>query len=103
PAKVPAGALRLRVGRTPTGRPLPGGYLGFSLEFTTVEAYSGSDPSHLNPTFLQLVRNLNPGQSPWIRIGGDSTDWSWWPVSGVSKPRGVSFTITPSWLRVVRA
>jgi hypothetical protein len=103
PAKVPADALRLTVARTPSGHPLPGGYLGFSLEFTTVEAYAGSDPDHLNPTFLQLVRNLNPGQSPRIRIGGDSTDWSWWPAAGVPKPRGVTYTITRNWLRVVRA
>lgn len=103
PATVPAGALRIGVGPAPSGRPLPGGFLGFSIEFTTLLAYAGSDPGALNPTFLQLVRNLTPNQSPSIRIGGDTTDWSWWPTPGVRKPPGVTYTITPDWLRVAHA
>jgi hypothetical protein len=103
PANIPPGALRVAVGHTTTGRPLPAGFLGLSLEFTTLEAYAGSNPASLNPTFLQLVRNLNPNQSPSIRIGGDSTDWSWWPAPGVGKPAGAMFTITRNWLRVARA
>jgi hypothetical protein len=101
--KVPSSALHVAVGRTPAGRPLPGGFLGFSLEYSALPAYAGDDPGSLNPTFLQLVRNLNPGQSPWIRFGGDTTDWSWWPVAGVRKPPGVTYTITPAWLRVAHA
>jgi hypothetical protein len=103
PKRIPSSALRLTVGRTPSGRPLPGGYLGLSLEYTTLLAYAGDDPSGLNPTFLQLIRNLNPNQSPWIRIGGDSTDWTWWPAAGVRKPPGVTFTLTPAWLRVAHS
>jgi hypothetical protein len=38
-----------------------------------------------------------------LRIGGDSTDWSWWPVPHVKKPPGVTYAITPQWIRTARA
>ena len=61
------------------------------------------DPRALNPVFLQLVRNLDPGQSPVIRIGGDSADWAWVPAPGITKPLGAKVTITPDLLRVLGA
>jgi hypothetical protein len=79
------------------------GFLGLSLEFPTVEAYAGTDPSALNPAFLQLIRNISPGQQPSIRIGGDSTDWAWWPVASVHRPRGIRISLTPLWLQVTHA
>jgi hypothetical protein len=103
PATIPSGALRLGIGDSPSGRPLPGGFLGLSIECTTLLAYAGSDPNALNPTFIQLLRNLNPDQSPSIRIGGDSTDWTWWPTPGVRRPPGVTYTLTPEWLGVAHA
>ena len=53
--------------------------------------------------FVQLVRNLNPGQAPVLRIGGDTTDWTWWPVPGLRKPPGVTYTLSPRWISVTRA
>src|SRR5258708_2274655 len=70
----------LTVGRASVMRPLTGGFLGVSFEFRGLEEYLGSDASALDPVFLQLMRNLAPGQHPVVRIGGDSTDWTWWPV-----------------------
>ena len=52
-------------------------------------AYAGSDAKAINPVFVQLIRNLSPGQAPNLRIGGDTTDWTWWPVPGMPKPGGV--------------
>jgi hypothetical protein len=51
--------------------------------------------------FLQLVRSLT-GAGPVLRIGGDSADWTWWPVPGIRRPPGVTFTITPRWVAVTR-
>ena len=79
------------------------GFLGLSLEFPTVEAYAGIDPAALNPVFLHLVRNISPGQQPSIRIGGDSTDWAWWPVTSVHRPRGIRISVSPLWLQVTHA
>jgi hypothetical protein len=79
------------------------GFLGLSFEYSAIEPYAGANPRAIDPVLLQLVRNLTPGQSPVIRIGGESTDWAWWPVPQVRKPAGVSFTLTAGLLRVTRA
>ena len=62
-----------------------------SLEYSSIEHYAGTDPAALDPVFTRLVANLNPGQAPVLRIGGDTTDWTWWPMPGMTKPPGVTF------------
>ena len=57
----------------------------------------------MDPRFIQLVRNLTPGQAPVLRIGGDSADWTWWPIPGIARPPGVTFTLDQRWLAVTRA
>ena len=98
-----APGLVIDVGRDTYGRPIPAGFVGLSLEFPAIEAYAGSNPNALDPVFTQLVRNLAPGQAPALRIGGDSTDWTSWPVPGMPRPPGVTFTLDQRWLQVVRA
>jgi hypothetical protein len=93
----------ITVGSAAGGRTIPAGFLGLSFENDAILPYAGTDPGALNPVFLQLIRNLTPGQSPSLRIGGDSTDWAWWPVSGLAKPGGARITLTPQWLDVTRA
>ena len=93
----------LTVQRTELGRPVPSGFVGLSMEYPAVEAYAGSDPQALDPVFLALVRNLAPGQRPVLRIGGDSTDWAWWPIAGVSQPAGIKYDLTPRLLAVTKA
>src|SRR5205085_2203578 len=80
------------------GRPVPPGFVGLSLEFPAIQAYGERDPH----VFEQLVRNLAPGQPPVLKIGGDSTDWAWWPVPGMARPAGVRYSLGPRWLRVTR-
>ena len=99
---APAGALSLTVGGS-TGRTIPSGFLGLSLEYPAVLPYTGTDPNAINPVFLQLVRNLTPGQAPDLRIGGDTSDWTWWPVPGVPKPNGVRYSLTKNWVQVTAA
>ncbi len=79
------------------------GFLGLSLENSAIIPYAGTDPERPDPVFLQLVRNLTPDQSPELRIGGDSTDWAWYPVPGLTKPKGVRVTLTPRWIGVMHA
>ena len=86
---------------TPVGAPLRAGFLGLSLEYSALEAYTGADPAALDPVFLQLLRNL--GQPLVLRIGGNSTDSTWWPVPGMSAPAGVTYALTPGWLDSARA
>jgi hypothetical protein len=94
--------LSLTVGRF-IGRMIPAGFLGLSLEYPALPAYAGTDPGRVDPVLLQLIRNLSPNQAPRLRIGGDSTDWTWWPLAGVAKPGGVKYTLGENWVRVTGA
>ena len=79
------------------------GFLGLSLEYSALEAYTGADPTALDPVFVQLLRNLQPapGEPLVLRIGGNSTDATWWPVRGVSPPASVTVRASrrPGWRR----
>jgi Glycosyl hydrolase family 79 C-terminal beta domain len=96
-------AAVVTVGRATVGRAVPAGFLGLSMELPAVEEYAGPDPQALNPVLEQLIRNLAPGQRPVLRLGGDSTDWTWFPVDHVPHPPWVRFTLTPGWMRVTKA
>ena len=96
-------ALALALPRSLSGPPIQRGFLGLSLEYRAIEAYAGTDPNAINPVLEQLISNLSPGQPPRIRIGGDSTDWTWWPVPHMRQPPGVSYSITRRWVAVTRA
>lgn len=98
-----ADARTLTVGRTTIGQAIPSGFVGLSMEFKDFEAYAGHDPKAIDPAFLHLLQNLAPDQPPVLRIGGDSSDWTWWPVPHMSRPAGVRYDLTPTWMRVARA
>jgi hypothetical protein len=98
-----AGATVVSVGRGAVGRAIPGGFVGLSTEFRSFEDYAGQDPQAIDPVFLQLVRNLAPGQRPVLRIGGDSTDWTWFPLAHVKQPPGAKYSLNTRWLQVGRA
>jgi hypothetical protein len=93
------------VDATPAGSPLPRGFLGLSLEYSALEAYAGAAPAAPDPVFVQLLRNLGqPGAGgSVVRIGGNSTDATWWPVRGMTRPPGVSYALTPTWLASARS
>jgi hypothetical protein len=100
---IPRGAVRLEIGGRPNSRPVAPGFIGLSIEYPSLLAYSGYNPASLNPTFLALVRNLTPGQRPVLRFGGDTADWTWWPTPSVAKPRGIRYELGSRWLAVARA
>lgn len=102
-AAAPAGAmLRVAVGG-PQSRPVPGDFLGLALEYRAIPAITGSGLAGINPVLVQLIRNLSPSTRPSLRIGGQSTDRSWWPVAGISRPRGITYNLTPSWMAAARS
>jgi hypothetical protein len=92
------------VGSTPSERPLPAGFVGLSMEYNWLHAYMGLNPGAVDPVLVALIRNLAPGgQSPVLRIGGESTDGTWWPIRHRPTPAGIYYSLTPRWLRTVRA
>ncbi len=85
------------------GSPIASGFLGFSFEFQGVRAYTGSDPAHVNPVLVELIRNLTPGQAPVLRIGGNSTDISYVVGPGVKPLPYEGYELTPSWMATTGA
>ncbi len=101
-ARMLAAPAVVTIGATPAGPSIPRGFVGFSLEFPAVPAYAGASPGRPDPVFSQLVRNVAPGGTPVIRVGGDSTDATWWPVRGMTRPRGITYSLTPGWVASTR-
>ena len=84
------------------GARIPRSFAGFSMEYWAASSYLGG--TRPNPIFARLMRTLAaPGNgAPTIRIGGNSTDQSWWNPAGAPKPPGVVTDVTPAWLGVLR-
>lgn len=76
---------------------IPAGFVGLSME-TDGLTTAGGPPGPFDPVLAQLIRNLSPGARPVLRIGGESTDYSWWPLARKPAPAGVHYALTPAWL-----
>ncbi len=83
------------------GRAVPTSFLGFSLEAPAVAAYAGS-ASHPNRAFLRLLATLGAAQGGplALRVGGNSTDESWWVPGAApgSPPRRARLALGARWL-----
>ncbi|HZU40522.1 MAG TPA: glycosyl hydrolase family 79 C-terminal domain-containing protein [Solirubrobacteraceae bacterium] len=91
------------VGAGATGQPMGPGFVGVSMEYSAVHDYTGSDPLAIDPVLVHLLRALAPGQQPVLRIGGNSSDQTWWPLRGQLAPPGIRYTLTPGWARTTQA
>ena len=96
-------SVSVSVSRRAVGAPVRSGFLGFSFEFQGVRAYTGSDPTHINPVLVKLIRNLTPGQPPVLRIGGNSTDVSYVTGRGIKPLPYRGYHLTPSWMATTGA
>jgi hypothetical protein len=94
--------LAISVGQTIVRR-VPPEFLGLSIEYWAFGDSAGRKPSAVDPVFVQLLRNLDEGQTMVLRIGGGSTDNTWWPVRGHIIPLGVNYDLTPDGLRVMKS
>jgi hypothetical protein len=92
-----------QVGTSAFGPVMPSGFVGVSFEYSAMHIYTGRDPSHVNPVLVALLRSLAPGQAPVLRIGGNSTDKTWWPMRGVIPPAGITYGLTKGWMRTTQA
>jgi hypothetical protein len=102
PGPAASGTIRVQIGATSNSRPIPPGFVGLSIEYRSAPGYFGT-PASSDGVFDQLVRNLTPGQSPVLRFGGDTTDWTWAPTPGVARPRGIQYTLSPAWMQDTQA
>jgi hypothetical protein len=98
-----ADVLSAGVSVTPTGQEMAPGFVGVSFEYRALHQYTGRDPRAIDPVLLSLVSGLAGGQPPVIRIGGDSTDGTWWPIRGQIAQSGIYYPLTKGWLRTTQA
>jgi hypothetical protein len=103
PARAAAFSAQVTVSGTPLVRPIPPGFLGLALEYNTITRWFGQGASTGDPVLVRLMRNLDPSGHAVLRVGGLSTDRVWWPVPGMPKPIGITFSLTPAWAASARA
>jgi hypothetical protein len=97
-----ADVFRISVGG-PRSRPLASDFLGLALEYRSIPALVGSNPHSVNPVLVHLIGTLTPRGPVSLRIGGQSTDRTWWPVAGLRRPPGITYDLTPRWMARTRA
>ncbi len=102
PADAGTSPVAISVSHAELGPPVSAGFVGIATELWDVEKEVGTNPAEPDVPFEQLVRNLAPHGGLTLRIGGDSTDWSWWPVTGMKQPPWVRWTMTPAWAAVTK-
>jgi hypothetical protein len=102
PGRSPVASSVVTVDPGAEGRTIPAAFLGLSIEYWAIEAYAGKNPGAVNPVLARLIRNLVPGQTAVLRIGGASTDQTWWPVAGVRRPPGVFYKLNRRRLEVMK-
>jgi hypothetical protein len=101
--RPPSSALRLTVDAAHPGPTLPASFLGLGFEFNDVLNYTGEGAGAPRPAFQRLLQNVQAagsGPLPW-RIGGNSTDDSWWNPQGRPRPPGIGYDITGPWVESV--
>jgi hypothetical protein len=95
-------SIPVTVSNRPLGPGVASGFVGLATEYWNVEQEVGSDPSKPDAAFEQVAENLAPDGDFSLRIGGDSTDWAWFPIPGMTQPPWVRWTMTPAWAAVTK-
>ncbi|HZV72739.1 MAG TPA: hypothetical protein VFF79_03400 [Conexibacter sp.] len=82
------------LGAAPADVRIPRSFLGLSMEYVGF-AHDGA----AGPLLARLVGGLaSGGGPPMLRIGGRTSDASWWNPAHWPRPAGISFDITPQWV-----
>jgi hypothetical protein len=84
------------------GRAIAPSALGLSIEWDSVEAYTGP-PGHRRSALARQLASIGraAGSPLALRIGGDSGDQAWWNPTGRRRPATVLQDVTPRTLSAV--
>lgn len=82
--------------------PIRAGFVGITTEYWDMFKEAGTDPTQPDGPFEQALENLAPDGGFDLRIGGDTSDWTWWPVPGMARPEWARWTLTPTWMAVAQ-
>jgi hypothetical protein len=93
------GPLTVTVDLTHPGPAIPRSFLGLSIEYQSVPAYFGPG-ARPNRAFVRRVAALGAAQRAPValRIGGNSSDESWWNPARRPRPHGVLYDLGPAWV-----
>jgi hypothetical protein len=90
-------------------RSVPRSFVGLSYEFNHVAFLTGGVPyvpvaADLNAAAVGLFGNITRygNGPPTIRVGGTSSDESWWNPEGRTFPAGIHINLGPVWMDSVR-
>ena len=95
-------AFQVTVGSLDAGPPIRAGFVGITTEYWDMFKEVGTNPSQPDVPFEQVLENLAPDGGFDLRIGGDTSDWTWWPVPGMARPPWARWTLTPTWMAVAQ-
>jgi hypothetical protein len=94
--------IDLTVSGAYAGPPIRAGFVGATIEYGGLFQEVGIDPSQPDTPFEQVLKNLAPDGGLDLRIGGDSGNWTWWPIPGMALPPWARLTLTPTWMAVAQ-
>jgi hypothetical protein len=94
-----AAPFQVNVGTSTVGAAMQPRFLGLALEYDQIPQLAGPRARSVKALFVALLRGLVPSGRPSIRIGGISTDRTWWPVPGMRRPPGITYALTSGWAR----
>lgn len=92
----------MTVGDLYAGPAIHAGFVGITTEYWDMFKEEGYNPLQPDVPFEQVLKNLAPEGGFSLRIGGDTTDWTWWPVPGMARPPWARWTLTPLWMQVAQ-
>ena len=94
-ATARAAPTTVTVSSTPVTRPRSDDFVGLGFTYSALAQWmSTSGP--VDPVLVGLIRNLTPSGRPSLRIGGESADRSWWPITGYARPLGITYNLGPA-------
>jgi hypothetical protein len=97
-----ASPLQVTVGSLDAGPPIRAGFVGITTEYWDMFKEVGTNATLPDVPFEQVLKNLAPDGGFDLRIGGDTSDWTWWPVPGMAHPPWARWTLTPTWMAVAQ-
>ena len=98
----PTRPVNIAVESTTSGPPIRAGFVGVTTEFWDMFKDVGTDPTKPDVPYEQVLEALAPQGGLSFRIGGDTSDWTWWPLPGVATPPWARWTLTPTWMAVAQ-
>jgi len=80
------------------------GFIGLSIEISSIMYFMEQEKRRPKRWFVQLLKNLKDltGESPVIRLGGNSGDYSWYNPRNLPNPEGIEYSVNDDFLHALQ-